>query len=118
MQHIYIDTVYTSEPPRTHMHHQWYCLHLNWCWGAQPSISEVLEDAGIEMIFRLQLIKCTHRVWNVRAVYIYTVLRTNSVNLKIKLVLLRIVTEDVFMNKALNCVSEDLFLMKMFQSLQ
>lgn len=68
----------------THMHHQWYCLHLNWCWGAQPSVFEVLEDTGIEMIFRLQLIKCTHRVWNVRAVHIYTVLGPNTIHLQIK----------------------------------
>lgn len=78
--------MYTVEPAclHTHMHHQRHCLHLNWCWGAQPSIFEVLEDTGIEMIFRLQLLKCTQRVWNVRAVHIYTVLRPNSINLKIK----------------------------------
>lgn len=81
MQHIH-----TAEPMclHTHMHHQWYRLHLYRCWGTQASVFEVLQYTRIEMIFRLQLIKCTHGVWNVRTVHIYTVLRPNSIHLKNK----------------------------------
>lgn len=66
----------------TYMHHEWYCLHLYWCRGIQPSIFEVLEDAGIKAILGLQLLKRANRVRYIAAVHVDTVLRANAVHLK------------------------------------
>lgn len=65
----------------THMHHERYCLHLYWCRGIQPSIFEILEDAGIETILRLQLLKRANRVRYITAVHVDTVLRAHAVHL-------------------------------------
>lgn len=69
----------------THVHHERDGLHLYWRRGAQPGVSDVLEDARAEAILGLQLLKRAHGVGHVAAVHVYAVLRANTIHLEDKM---------------------------------
>lgn len=64
------------------MHHERNRLHLHCSWGVQPGFLQVLEDPWVESILILQLLERAHRVWDVAAMHVYTVLCPNTIHLE------------------------------------
>lgn len=65
------------------MHHQRNRLHLDRRWRFQARFLQVPENLRVEPVLRLQILKRAHRVGNVGAVHVDTVLIANAVDLKL-----------------------------------
>lgn len=65
----------------THVHHERNGLHLHCGGGVQAGVLQVLEDSRVESILGLQLLECAHRVWDVAAMHVDTMLGPNTIHL-------------------------------------
>ena len=64
------------------MHHQGNRLHLDGRRRAQAGFLEILKNSWVQAVLGLQFLKRAHRFRDIRAMDVYAVLITNTVDLK------------------------------------